>query len=321
MQILMSDLKKIKIGFFGTPNFSLNILKRLKNSDIEIKYVVTQPPSSSGRGQRDNLSVVHKWSKLNSYRVFCPKKVGDKKFISIIKNIEVDIIIVVAYGQIINNEILEYPKVMSINVHASLLPRWRGAAPIQRAIQHGDFFSGISIMKMVQKLDAGPVLAKKKINILDSDNSKTLHDKLAVLGGELLLEVLVRIKKGKYTLINQTENKVTYARKIQKKEAKIDWGMNADEINRLIRAFNPYPGAWTNMIQEKEYRIKILESEVIDNFDEISENEATGYCTSSLVVKCGYKFLKILKIQKEGKRVMTNVEFVNGYKIYDSILD
>ena len=98
--------------------------KNLKNSDIEIKYVVTQPPSSSGRGQRDNLSVVHKWSKLNSYRVFCPKKVGDKKFISIIKNIEVDIIIVVAYGQIINNEILEYPKVMSINVHASLLPRW-----------------------------------------------------------------------------------------------------------------------------------------------------------------------------------------------------
>ena len=97
--------------------------------------------------------------------------------------------------------------------------------------------------------------------------------------------------------------------------------MNADEINRLIRAFNPYPGAWTNMIQEKEYRIKILESEVIDNFDEISENEATGYCTSSLVVKCGYKFLKILKIQKEGKRVMTNVEFVNGYKIHDSILD
>ena len=158
----MSDLKKIKIGFFGTPDFALHILKQLKNSHLNIKYVVTQPPSSSGRGQRDNLSIVHKWSDLNGYKIFCPKSVSDKNFIRVIKNIDVDIIIVVAYGQIINDEILEHPKVMSINVHASLLPRWRGAAPIQRAIQHGDFFSGISIMKMVQQLDAGPVLAKKK---------------------------------------------------------------------------------------------------------------------------------------------------------------
>lgn len=317
----MSVFKKIKIGFFGTSDFSLYILKKLKESDINIKYVVTQPPSLSGRGQRDNPSVVHKWSDTNDYNIFFPKNVNDKRFIGIIKSIEVDIIIVVAYGQIINDEILNHPDIISINVHASLLPRWRGAAPIQRAIQNGDTFSGVSIMKMIYQLDAGPILFKKKINILDSDNSKTLHDKLAVLGGDLLLEALLNIKAGKYILESQIESKATYAKKILKLEAKIDWSMDAEKINLLIRAFNPYPGAWTNMNQENKFRIKIFESEVVKNLLGISKDQKTGYCSSSLIVKCGKNFLKILKIQKEGKKVMTNEEFINGYKIYDSILD
>ncbi|MDC3091451.1 methionyl-tRNA formyltransferase [Rickettsiales bacterium] len=317
----MNDLSKVKIGFFGTPLFALRVLKQLKINFANIKYVVTQRPKPSGRGQKTNLSAVNKWSDLNGIKVFNPNNTKDPEFIKTILAIEVDFIVVVAYGHWICEEILNYPKYMSLNVHASLLPLWRGAAPIQRSILNGDKETGVSIMRVDKKLDSGPVISKKKIKIESDYCSGFLHDKLSELGSKLIILAIKEIFLGTHKLYFQNEQLATYANKITKEETKIIWNYKADYNQRFIRAFNPWPGAWTNMILKKKFRIKILESEIINDKKTLNFNKKPGFCSGQLIVKCKENSLKILKLQKEGKKIMSAEEFLNGSNFESCFLE
>ena len=317
----MDDLSKVKIGFFGTPVFALRILKALNSSFTNIRYVVTQAPKPSGRGQRVKFSEVHEWSSLNNLKVFNPTNTEDPNFIKSILAIDVDFIVVVAFGHLISEEILNHPKYMSVNVHASLLPKWRGAAPIQRSILNGDKETGVSIMRVDKKLDSGPVIIKEKINITPNDCSGLLHDKLSVIGSKLIIQAIKEIYRGAHKLYFQNKDFATYAKKIHKEETKIIWNNTADYNHRFIRAFNPWPGAWTNMMQRKKLRIKILESKVVSDKYSSNNNKKPGFCSDQLIVKCKENSLKIIRIQKEGKKIMSADEFLNGNTFQSCFLE
>jgi len=310
----MNDLSGLNLGFFGTPDFSLQFLKYLYEKNAKILFVVSQPPSSSGRGKKIRFSPVHSWALKKNIDVYTPHSINDQELMKVIQTQKVDINVVVAFGKIINEKILNAPKFFSINVHASLLPRWRGAAPIQRAILAGDQITGVSIMKVEKKLDAGPVIEKKEIKIEKNDTSGTLYQKMTLSGKGLLKASLKKIIDNKAKMEFQDEKKVTYAEKIDKKETKINWSDSAESIDLKIRAFNPYPGAWTKL-SKTQTRVKILDANVLDNCEELSNEEIhPGSVSESLIVKCGLKYLRINELQKQGKNRNSAKEFLNGIK-------
>ncbi len=315
---MATSFKKISIGFFGTPEFSLGFLKKLHKNNFKIEYVVTQLPKPSGRGKKINFSPVYKWAKQNNHVVFFPKNVNDKVFIESIEKIKVDFFVVVAYGQKISSKLLMIPKYMCLNVHTSLLPRWRGASPIQSSILNGDLETGLSIIKMTEKLDAGPIIKTKKIPILMNDTAASIENKMSLSGHETLTQLITDIFFERFTLKHQNNEFATYAKKISKEDAKINWKNYAININRFIRAYNPFPGAWSNVLT-KNYRIKIFETEVFENHKTFKSLKI-GECTPSLCVKCKDNFLKIKKLQPEGKKIMTCEEFVNGYETNNLLL-
>jgi len=305
----MQDLSGLKVGFFGTPEFSLKFLETLYKNNAEIVFIVSQPASISGRGKKLNHSPVEKWGLQKNIKTLTPKKLNDLEFRKKIKEKNVDFNIVVAYGNLIDDYIINLPKYLTINVHASLLPKWRGAAPIQRSILNGDKETGISIMKVVKKLDAGPVIEKERIKISLIDNASSIYNKMILVGNNLLVETLKNILNKSFNLEIQNEKEVTYAHKIKKNESRINWNEKAEIINLQIRAFNPYPGAWT-LNQDESKRIKILESEVIKK--EKVLKLVNGFVDKDLIVKCGKDYLKIKKLQPEGKKVLDATEFING---------
>ncbi len=317
----MNNFKNLKIGFFGTPVFSVVILESLKKNNIKIEYIVSQPPKPSGRGKKVNFSDVHSWAIKHNIKIFTPENANDDEFLKNIKCINVDFLVVVAYGQIINERIINIPKYYCLNVHASILPRWRGAAPIQRSILEGDKETGITIMKVEEKLDAGPIFLKKKIQIDKTDNAGTLAKKLSLLGSKLLFECIEMILKKNYRLQIQNENDVTYASKIKKEETKIDWSKKIEHIERTIRAYNPRPGAWTEMRMKDKFRIKIHEAEIINLKDKSYLDKKNGFCSKSLIIKCQNGLLKIKKIQMQGKKVMEAEDFINGFNVKESYLE
>ena len=308
----MNNLKGLSLGFFGTTDFSLSFLRKLYDQEAKISFVVSQPPSISGRGKKLNYSSVQDWAIKKSLDTFTPDKTSDDEFQNAIKRKKVDFLIVVAYGNLINSLILNFPKYLALNVHGSLLPRWRGAAPIQRAILAGDKVTGVSIMKVENKLDAGPIILDEKINISQSDTSGTIYEKMVTTGKSLLIQSIKKIVNGDFKYRHQDENLATYAKKIEKKETRIFWNESAEKISLKIRAFNPYPGAWTT-INKINARIKILKAEVLNVCDDSDDtNSPIGFVSESLVVKCGDKFLKINELQKEGKKKMSANEYING---------
>ena len=309
----MKEKKKIKVGFFGTPEFSLNFLKHLFKSDFEICFVVSQPPSKSGRGKKEKKSPVHFWAENKNLKIYVPNKINNKEFQNTILSEKIDFAVVVAYGQIINKAILNSPKYFTLNIHASLLPRWRGAAPVQRAILAGDTSTGVSIMKVEEKLDSGPVFSKKEIKIENNDSVESILEKITLEGKKLLIMTINNIVEDKYTLKTQEEKLVTYANKIKKEESKINWHDKASEILLKIKAFCPIPGAWTFMNNGK--RVKILKAEVSSTLEKKNEYDfkKIGECSNNLVVKCGQDFLQIQKLQIEGKSPVSYEEFINGH--------
>ena len=313
----MKKLNEISIGFFGTPNFSLNFLKDLYENHVNISFVVSQPPRRSGRGKALNSSPVHKWARQNNIKVLTPKDSNNESFLNTISENKVDFNIVVAYGKILNKELISLPRFLSLNVHASLLPRWRGAAPIQRAILSNDQKTGVCIMRVDEKLDSGPIILEKQIKIDQSDNFGSIYDKISNYGKSILKEAMIRIVNDDYKLKYQNEKFACYADKINKSECKIEWSNNALEINSKIRAFSPFPGAWTTF-RNTDLRIKILEASVIDkNKIEKNKNYKVGQITENFTVKCANDFLKIKTLQKEGKKPISAKEFLNGNKIED----
>ena len=310
----MKKLHDVKIGFYGTPDFSLHFLKYLFTNGAKISFVVSQPPRKSGRGKKEKLSPVHQWAKKQNIKVFTPLNCRDAMFFKKISKENVDINVVVAYGNILTKKLINLPNFLSINIHASLLPRWRGAAPIHRAILSNDKKTGVCIMRVDEKLDAGPVILEKSFAINSDDNFETIYNKILQYGKKLLKQGIIDIVNNNFSFKFQSEELASYANKLDKSEFKIIWTEDASKINLKIRAFSPYPGAWTNFKNSKS-RIKILKASIIDEDDFPKKKYNVGDITEDFKVKCGRNFLKIEIIQKEGKSPMAVMDYLNGNKI------
>lgn len=307
----MSKIENISIGFFGTSIFALKALSKLYENQVNIKFVVSQTPKPSGRGNRISDSPVGDFAKKKNLSLLCPNKLDDE-FYNQISCYNIDFIVVVAYGKLLTRKILRLPKFFCLNIHASILPKWRGAAPIQRAILNSDKKTGVSIMILEENLDSGPVIMNKAICIEKNDNAGTLHEKLSVIGSELILKALEDIFNNKYSAKKQKESEATYAEKILKSETKIDWSENAQIINNKVRAFYPWPGAWTYLHKKnKKTRIKIVETEVINSPEGLSQENLRA-SKKNLIVKCNESYLKIKKLQPEGKKILNFSDFLNG---------
>ena len=298
-----------KIVFMGTPFFAVPILKSLYQNGYSISVVYTQPPQKSQRGQKINKSPIQEISETLKIEYRTPSSLkNNKEEYNYLKEFDADIAIVVAYGQIIPKEYLNLVKKGFINIHASLLPKWRGAAPIQRSIMNLETETGVSIMKIGEKLDTGPVCNSYKINIETNDNSETIGEKLAALASEKILDNIDKILEDKIEFKEQNHNEATYAAKIEKMEGKINWRETAESIIGKINGLYPSPGAF--FIYNGE-RYKILKASLA-----LSSGNVGEVLNNYLEIGCGNKkSIKILEIQKQGKRLQNIGEFMLGSQI------
>ena len=297
-----------KIIFMGTPMFSVPILKSLYQNGYPVTCVYTQPPQRSKRGQKVNKSPVQGISETLNIEFRAPETLKDnQEEYEFIKNHEADLAVVVAYGQIIPKNILSLTKKGFINIHASLLPKWRGAAPIQRSIMNLDKETGISMMKINEELDSGAVSNQYKLEIGD-ENAEEISEKLSLLAAEKILDEIDNILDDKANFIEQDHSKATYAPKIDKSEGRINWNEKAEQILGKVNGLYPVPGAWFNFAGE---RYKILKSKIGNAVGKVGE-----VTSDELEIICGdNKSLKILEIQRQGKRVQSINEFMLGSRI------
>lgn len=310
-------MPKIKTIFMGTPEFSIPTLEALIKSDfIEVTAVVCNPDKPVGRDQILTLPPTKILAQENNIPVIQPDRIRKPEWIEKIKDLKPDLIIVAAFGQIIPKDILDIPKYKSINVHGSLLPKLKGASPIQYAVLEGYKKTGVTIMIMDELMDHGPILSQRDIELSPKETAHTLHDKMSVVGAELLMDTLPDWIDGKITPKEQDHENATLTKIISKEDGKIVWADDADKIERKIRAFNPWPSTFCLFKDQdgKEKRLKILESDV-EKCDK--ENEGFGRLftddKNNLIVKTGKDCLKLIKMQPEGKNPMSSAEFLNGY--------
>lgn len=293
----------MRIVFMGSPDFSVPALQALVDAGHEIAAVYCQPPRPAGRGKKDRPTAVHVAANELGLAVYTPKSLKSAEETARFQALKADIAVVVAYGLILPQGILDAPKLGCLNIHASLLPRWRGAAPIHRAIMAGDPETGVAIMQMEAGLDTGPVLAERRLAIAPDTTTGALHDDLSVLGAALIVEVLADLAAHKPH--PQSAEGVTYAEKIQKAEARIDWQADAIAIDRQIRGLSPFPGAWCEMAGE---RVKILGSTLA------SGQGAPGEVLDDhLTIACGTGTLRLTRLQRSGKGAMDAVDFLRGF--------
>jgi methionyl-tRNA formyltransferase len=297
-----------KIVFMGTSYFAVPILKSLYQNGYPISVVYTQPPKKSNRGQKLNKSQINLFSENISLDVRTPQTLKNNNEEELyLRELKPDLIVVVSYGQIIPKNLLNIPKYGFLNIHASLLPKWRGAAPIQRSIMNLDKETGISIMKINENLDEGPVCNQYSIKISEKMNSEELSEKLSQLASEKILDILDNIYDGNIKFIDQEHSKATYAKKIQKVEGKINWDENADKIIGKINGLYPFPGAFFLFNGE---RYKILKAEKSH-----TKGKAGDIINEDFEICCGEGSVKVLTIQREGKRVQQINEFLLGTQI------
>ena len=296
-----------KIVFMGTPSISAYILKSLYQHGYEIELVYTQPPVASHRGQKVNKSPVHIISEILNLPVRTPVSIDNENEKNYLKNKNISLGIVVAYGQILKKDFLDIAKYGWINIHYSLLPKYRGAAPIQRAIMNRESSTGISIMRMNEKLDSGPICGQYSINILDNENSEELGNRLSELASEKIMQNLDDIFEGKAIFKEQDHSKSTYAKKIEKNESKIIWEDSAEKVIGKINGLNPNPGSW---FMFKGERYKILSAEI-----SLANGKAGLVLNENLEVACGKNAIKILEIQRQGKKAQKSKEFLLGSSI------
>ena len=294
-------MKKLKIIFMGTPDFAAPALKQLVSNNYEISAVITAPDKPIGRKQEVTPPPIKKLALQYKIPVLQPEKILNSSWPkpdlkSQILNLNPDLIVVSAYGKIIPKEILDIPQYGSLNIHPSLLPKYRGPSPIQFAILNGEKITGATIMLMDEKMDHGPILAQEKIEIPSDETSQTLHDKLAQLGADLLIKTIPQYVQGEIKPKPQDEKNASYTKILTREDGKIDWRKSAESIERQIRAFTPWPGAWT--IDGK--RLKILKAKVVDKKDGLTFKTKRGY-------------LLLEMVQPEGKKTMSGEEFIRGY--------
>lgn len=305
----------MKIIFFGTPLFAANVLSFLVENHIQIQAIVTKPDRPQGRSGKPTYSAVKKRAEeLNlTIPLFQPEKASDPIFAKELQSFQADLFVVVAYGEIIKKNLLEMPSLGCINLHASLLPKYRGAAPMQFALLNGDQETGVTIMEMAEKMDAGAIISQAVVPIPVDMNLAELEAELCLVGSNKLLEIIKKFEKGKVEKTPQDHTKATYVKKIDPSMAEMDWKASAQTLHNRIRAFSPKPGAWCMIrVGEKTRRLKILKSSICQD-QKGTPGETLVFDRQTWVVACGEKALQILEVQLEGKKRMVIEDFLRGH--------
>ena len=302
----------MKVVFMGTPEFSVGTLEAILRAGHQVTCVITQPDKPKGRGKEMQLTPVKICALAHGIPVFQPARIKAEEAVEELRKYEADIFVVAAFGQILSRAILEMPKFGCINVHASLLPKYRGAAPIQWAVINGEKESGVTIMQMNEGLDTGDMLMKAHVLIDEEETGDSLQDKLALLGADLCVEALSAIEKGKISPVQQSETDTFYAKMLTKQLGHIDFSDSAIKIERLIRGLNSWPSAYT-IYNGKN--LKIWKARVIDEGQQDKPGVITQVTKDVLTVATGEKSLQILELQLEGKKRMPVNEFLRGYQL------
>ena len=296
-----------RIVFAGTPEFALASLAALVDAGHSVVAVYTQPDRPAGRGRRVTASPVKRFAVERGIEVLQPETFRDQAAVAGLTALQPDVLIVAAYGLILPQNVLDVPTHGCLNVHASVLPRWRGAAPIQAAIFSADETTGVSLMRMTAGLDCGPVFSVSVTAIGKKESAGELHDRLAALGGELLVKDLPKILRGDISPVSQDESLATYAAKIQKQDAELDWTLSADELQRRIRAYNPVPGAF--FFAGDDLRVKVWQASVVADVS-AAPGAFVQYDAAGIVIACGRDGLRLESLQLPGKRRAPAHEFV-----------
>lgn len=304
----------MKIVFMGTPDFSVNALENIVKAGHDVVGVITQPDKPKGRGGKMQYTPVKEKALELGLDVYQPQRVKEPEFIEKLIEMNPDAIVVIAFGQILPKEILDMPKYGCINVHASLLPKYRGAAPIQWAVIDGEKETGVTTMYMNEGLDTGDIIDKVVVPIDKKETGGSLFDKLAIEGGKLILKTLIELENGTAVRTPQDDSKSNYAGMINKQLGKIDFNKSANEIERLIRGLNPWPSAYTKMDGKT---LKIWDADVDDSENDSAPGTITEVGKDFIRVATGKGSLKILELQLEGKKRMKTRDFLNGAKIPD----
>jgi methionyl-tRNA formyltransferase len=301
----------MRIAFLGTPDFAVPALADLIAAGHEIGAVYSQPPAPRGRGQTLRPSPVQAFAETRGLATRTPVSMRDPAEIEAFAALGLDAAVVVAFGQILPPAVLDAPRLGAFNLHASLLPRWRGAAPIQRAVMAGDAATGVQVMRMTEGLDEGPILASESVRIDSLETAGSLYDRLAPIGARLLSRTLAALEGGGLRETPQSQDGVTYARKIRTAETRIDWGKSAALVDRRIRGLSPAPGAWFERRgDERTIRIKALLSAVEDGHGAPGE-----VLDDRLLIACGKGAVRILRAQREGRGAQNAADFLRGFPI------
>lgn len=301
----------MRLVFMGSPDFSVPILAALLDAGHEIACVYAQPPRPAGRGQKEHRSPVHAFAEDQGLAVRTPANLKGAEDQAAFADLEADCAVVAAYGLILPKAVLDAPSLGCINVHASLLPRWRGAAPIQRAILAGDAETGVTIMQVIEALDAGAMLLAEAVPMTPQTTGGGLHDALSALGARLIVEALDGLQAATLTATPQPEDGVTYAHKLSRQEGRLDWGQTAAELERRVRAFDPWPGTWFEVMAGSALqKIKVLAADVVDG------SGAPGtVLDGSLTVACGDDALRLTRVQRPGKGPVAADAFLRGFDL------
>ena len=306
----------MKIVFMGTPEFAVGALEKIIEAGHQVVSVVTQPDKPKGRGKELQMTPVKICAMAHAIPVFQPVKIKAPEAVKILREYEADIFVVAAFGQILSEEILAMPKYGCVNIHASLLPKYRGAGPIQWAIIDGEKKTGVTIMQMDKGLDTGDMLLQKEVEIDKRETGDSLHDKLAAAGAELIVEALPQIEAGKLTPRRQNDEESCYAKMLHKSMGKIDWNMPAEKLDCLIRGLLSWPGAYT-VVREKNLKIweeePVLPGELLAEPLEAEPGGIVRVEKDAFYVQCGDGILKVLSVQMEGKKRMSVRDFLLGY--------
>jgi methionyl-tRNA formyltransferase len=302
----------LRIVYAGTPEFAVPALQALCASAHTVQAVYTQPDRPAGRGRVLTASPVKQCAQAHSIPVEQPVNFRDDATIEHLRAYQPDVMVVAAYGLILPQQVLDIPRMGCINIHASLLPRWRGAAPIQRSILAGDTETGVTIMKMEAGLDTGPMLKMQGFDLHEQDTAASVHDRLATLGATLLLEVLQDLPAALRDARAQPEAAVSYAKKLSKEEAQLDWSESAQQLDRKIRAFNPWPVAETRF---QDQQLRIWQAQAISMKHHAVPGTVLAATTTGIQVACGSDVLNITQVQQAGRKTLNAAEFIKSHSL------
>jgi len=301
----------LRVVFMGTPDFSVPTLSEIVSAGHDVAGVYTQPPRPAGRGMEERKSPVHSFAEEAAIPVFTPKTLRRPEVQEEFASLSPDVAVVAAYGLLLPPPVLQTPPLGCLNLHASLLPRWRGAAPIQRAIMAGDKEPGVMIMKMDQGLDTGPVALADHLLIGPDTTAGEIHDQLSLMGASLMLSALSLLERSELIFSPQPKDRATYAPKIAKEETRIDWKKTSAEVHNRIRALSPYPGAWFEaLLGGKAERVKVLRSVLVPG-----KGDPGQLLDANLTVACGSLAVRLTQVQRSGRKPMGGADFLRGFPL------